>query len=197
MVTPSDYTTLFSSAALTKEPSKLKELDYVARVALTNRALYLIVQRSVCVPWPIIAAIHFRESDQHFGCHLHNGDPLTSRTVHVPAGRPSTGKPPFLWTESACDALKTAWKPQMWDIASCLEFMERYNGTGYQKHSVNTPYLWDYTDKYVSGLYVSDGSFDPDAKESRPGTVSLLKTLAGKGVSLDFASLGDAGSLLH
>ncbi len=188
-----DYLGLYSDCELTTDTVKLKQLDYVCRVALTNESLYQLVSHTVNIPWPLIAAIHFRESNQNFKCHLHNGDPLTARTVHVPAGRPVAGQPPFTWVDSAIDALNGVWRPLAWDLASCLEFLERYNGTGYQKHGVNTPYLWDLTNEYVSGLFVADGAFDPDAKESRPGAVALLKTLEEKGVSLDFPS----PALLH
>jgi len=40
-----------------------------------------------------------------FAGHLHNGDPLTDRTTHVPANRPINGTPLFSWQESAVDAL--------------------------------------------------------------------------------------------
>lgn len=197
MITPSDYLTLYSTAKLTTDPLKLKELDSICKVALTHESLYRAVQLMVKVPWPIIAAIHYRESDQDFTKHLHNGDPLSARTVHVPAGRPIEGEPPFTWPESAADALNMAIRPKSWEIASCLDFMERYNGTGYQKHSVNTPYLWDYTDKYLSGLYTNDGIYDASVKESRPGAVSILKSLEAKGVSLDFSALSSPVVGLH
>ena len=188
-----DYLGLYSSCELTTDSAKLKQLDYVCRVALTNESIYQLVSHAVNIPWPLIAAIHFRESDQSFKCHLHNGDPLTSRTSHVPAGRPVAGNPPFTWVESATDALKGVWRPLTWDLATGLEFLEKYNGTGYQKHGVNTPYLWDFTDHYESGLYQADGTFSPTAQECRPGAVAILKTLEEKGVSLDFP----APTLLH
>lgn len=198
MLTPSDYQSLWDSSKLTSDPKRLQLLDYVCRVVLTNQALYQLVQNATRIPWPLIAAIHYRESDQSFKCHLHNGDPLTARTVHVPAGRPTTGEPPFTWTQSASDAFNGEWRPKDWSLPSCLEFMERFNGVGYQKHAVNTPYLWDYTDKYTSGLYIADGSFDPNAKEDRAGCVSILKSLITKGVSLDaFSSFAPSNPLAH
>lgn len=192
-----DYLSLYSTCVLTVVPAKVRQLDYICRVALANQTLYELASHETGIPWPIIAAIHFRESNQSFKCHLHNGDPLTAKTVHVPVGRPVLGQPPFTWVASAIDALTGIWKPTAWSIAGCLEFLERYNGIGYQKHGVNTPYVWDYTDKYVTGLYISDGSFDPLAMESRPGAVSILKSLALKGVTLDFTILDSSGSLLH
>lgn len=195
-----NYQFLFETCVLTKDPRQLREVDFVCRVILLNdsRSLYEKVSEFVSVPWPLIAAIHFRESSQNFHCHLHNGDPLRARTVHVPSGRPEFGEPPFTWIESATDALSELnWYPPEWDIAGSLEFLERYNGLGYQKRGLYSPYLWNYTDKYISGLYVADGKFDPFKIEHRPGCVALLKMLEQKGVSLDFARTVPGSGSLH
>lgn len=181
-----DYQDLFTRSLVTMDPNRVTELGYVCGIALQNQKIYEAVSLSTTIPWPLVAAIHYRESDQNFKCHLHNGDPLTARTTHVPVGRPKQGEPPFTWTDSACDALGDLWRPDDWYIPGCLEFLERYNGMGYQKHGINTPYLWDYTSLYDAGLYVADGVFDPKARESRPGAVAILKSLSIKGVSLDF-----------
>lgn len=197
MMTPADYLSLFASATVTTDKLKLRELDYICRVALTNEPVYKLVENATKIPWALVAALHFREGNQNFTRHLHNGDPLAARTVHVPAGRPLSGEPPFSWPESATDALSGRWLPPSWDVPGALEFCERYNGLGYQKRGANSPYLWDYTSKYVSGLFVADGSFDAGKIECRPGVVAILKTLGAKGVPLDFTALDSDGSLLH
>lgn len=197
MMTKSDYLTLFHTCVLTDTPAKVKELDIICHIALANNGLYQTVSRFVPVPWPLIAAIHFRESNQSFKRHLHNGDPLTDRTTHEPRGRPMKGQPPFVWVESAVDSLQGAWKPAQWDLAGSLEFLERYNGLGYQAHGINSPYLWNYTNKYVKGLYTSDGHFDFEKIERRPGCVAILKALEAKGIALEFTSLPQNGDGLH
>ncbi len=109
--------------------------------------------------------------------------------MRVPAGRPLTfGPPPFTWAESAIDALSETWRPDDWSIAGILEFLERYNGLGYQKYDILSPYLWDFTNHYQKGLFVSDGRFDPEKIEFRAGAVSILKVLSAKGVSLEVPS---------
>ena len=45
------------------------------------------------------------KADFRFNSRLHNGDPLTSRTVRVPARQQTRGTPPFSWEESAMDAI--------------------------------------------------------------------------------------------
>ena len=184
MITPSDYEQLFSSCILTTDPRQVQELNYVCRVAIANELAYQTVSAATGIPWPAIAVIHFREAGQNFKSHLHNGDPLTARTTHVPAGRPARGEPPFTWSVSAIDALSGLWRPREWSIPMCLSFFASYNGFGYEKRGVLSPYLWDFTDKYSSGLFVADGHFDPNAKESRPGAVAILKTLQARGVAI-------------
>ncbi len=196
-LTPNDYLDLFDSAKLTEDRAKLKELDFVCRVIVTNDMIYKTVERFTCIPWFLIAALHSRESGQNFTKHLHNGDPLAARTVHVPQGRPVYGQPPYTWIESAVDALDGAWTPPIWNLAGALEFLERYNGFGYQKHGIHSPYLWDYTDKYSKGLFVADGKFDPEKIERRPGCVAIVKTLAIKGVPLEFTVLAPGSGSLH
>lgn len=188
-MTPSDYSGVFNAIQLTTKPPQIMSLDYIARVAITHQEIYTDVERKTRVPWWVVAALHARESDQDFSKHLHNGDPLTARTVHVPSGRPAQGSPPFTWQQSAIDALADRWWPQLWCLSSALEFCERYNGLGYQKRGVMSPYLWSWTSGYQSGLYVADGTFDPKAVSKQPGVAAIFKTLQNKGVSLDLGAL--------
>jgi len=48
----------------------------------------------------IAALIHAMGCGFNFACHLHNGEPLTNRTKHVPAGQPQMGTL-FSWENSA------------------------------------------------------------------------------------------------
>lgn len=194
-LSPDDYQTMYHTCKLLLTPIRAKELDLICRVILNNESIYKAVEQStlstfgVGVPYPLVAVLHFRESDQSFKQHLHNGDPLDERTVHEPKGRPQIGMPPFTWLESAVDAFSGAWYPPQWDIAGCLEFLERYNGLGYQQHGIHSPYIWDYTNKYTKGLYMADGRFNPHEKEYRPGCAAILKALEQRGVSLKFSAV--------
>lgn len=181
-MTPSDYSGMFDSAII--DPKKEVELDNICKLISLNIEAYKFVSLETSIPWILIASIHYRESDQSFQKHLHNGDPLTAKTVHVPRNRPVEGEPPFRWQDSAVDALTGFWKPKLWNMSGCLEFLERYNGLGYRTHSVNSPYLWDWTQHYTSGLFVEDGKFDPNKKENRAGCVAIIKTLEMKGLPL-------------
>ena len=133
------------------------------------------------IPWYFIATIHNMESNLNFNTHLHNGDSLKHRTIHVPKGRPLYGEPPFLFEDSAVDALqmKGLDKWNDWSLGGMLFQMERYNGWGYYKYhpSVNSPYLWSGTNYYTSGKYIADGKFDKNAISKQIGCVALLKHL--------------------
>jgi len=81
------------------------------------------------IPWYFIGVIHGMECGFNFNGHMHNGDPLSARTVHVPAGRPLTGAPPFTWRQSARDAMTMKGFQQVtdWSMPHILYFLERYN----------------------------------------------------------------------
>src|SRR5215210_8455887 len=99
-----EYQRLFDTCIIS--PSRASIVDKLAAGIEQNRNRYAAVGDPLGIPWYFIGVIHNMESSQNFKRHLHNGDPLTARTVQVPAGRPKTGSPPFTWEESATDALR-------------------------------------------------------------------------------------------
>lgn len=141
---------------------------------LKGEARYKEVEAATNVPWYVVALIHEMEADCDFTKHLHNGDPLTQRTVHVPKGRPTTGKPPFPWVVSAIDAVK-GYQWTDWSVPGVLYLLESFNGFGYTYRGINSPYLWSKTNHYTRGLYVADGKYDPNAQSSQIGGAILFK----------------------
>lgn len=160
-------------------PNKKGQLDLLVARMLKNKEKYQEVQQITSVPWYVIGAIHYRESSLNFTRHLHNGDKLTARTIHVPAGRPVKGEPPFTWVESAIDAIKLkSWdKVTDWSIENTLSLIEAYNGLGYKKRGLPSPYLWAWSNNYSKGKYVADGKFDPNFVDQQCGAAILLKSL--------------------
>jgi hypothetical protein len=122
------------------------------------------------------------ESSLDFRKHLHNGDPLTARTVHVPAGRPPDGEPPFTWEESAGDALRLRRIPRWddWTVPGVLYQLEGYNGWGYRLYHphVLSPYLWSYSGHYSSGKYVADGRWSDTAVSKQCGAAVIVRRMA-------------------
>jgi lysozyme family protein len=116
------------------------------------------------------------------GCwrHLHNGDPLSHRTVNVPRGRlPAPHEPPFTWERSARDALALDGfdKVNDWSLERLCYELEKYNGFGYRAHGVNSPCLWSYSNQYHSGKYVRDGVFSHSAVSRQAGAMPIFKSL--------------------
>ena len=114
--------------------AKLIEVDnYVDRMT-RYQGRYDSVSEITEVPWYTIALIHCLEGDLNFATHLHNGDPLTARTVNDPKGRPRVGTPPFTWENSAVDALRydNIAGTHEGSVAGIAYLLEGYNGWGYR-----------------------------------------------------------------
>lgn len=178
-----EYEGLFNRCVIS--PSRAKLVGGLVNKLLSNRGRYEAVAKASGVPWHFIAATHNMESSQNFAKHLHNGDPLSARTVQVPAGRPASGSPPFTWEASAIDALglKKLGPDTDWTLAGTLFRLELYNGWGYRTYHPETlsPYLWGWSNHYVSGKYVRDGVWSPTAVTDQCGAAVLLRRLAELG----------------
>ncbi len=178
-----EYENLFNTCNI--RPERASAVDAIVAKLLANQARYLKVTDTLGVPWEFVAVIHNMEAGLNFTKHLHNGDPLTARTLQVPAGRPKNGNPPFTWEESASDALtlKGLSAETDWSLAGTLYQLERYNGFGYRLHHphVLSPYLWSYSNQYESGKYVADGTWSDTAVSKQCGAAVLLRRLAENG----------------
>ena len=85
------------------------------------------------------------------------------------------------WTDAAIDALSNhGGGPEAvanGTLEEFYEYAERYNGTGYRKHGVNSPYVWAGTDKYDKGKYVADGQYDANYVDQQLGVAVMLEAL--------------------
>lgn len=146
-----------------------------------SQARYQLVQSSTGVPWYAVSVIHNMEGSLNFRTHLHNGDPLSGYTYHVPKGRLPNGHPVFQWEASAVDAVVLdGLDRENWSaIAGTLLNIELFNGSGYLRFHPNvpSPYLYSWTNLYVRGKYVEDGRWSSTAISSQCGVVPLLKNL--------------------
>lgn len=164
--------------ALQINPSSVTELKSVCNIIKINKAEYEYVTQVTGVPYDVVAACHYRESSLDFRGVLHNGEFIIGtgkKTKLVPAGRG-----PFLtWKEAACDAMliEKSKFPKVWDTAGKLDFCEKYNGLGYRKKGVPSPYVFAGTNKYVSGLYVADGKYSASKVDKRLGCAAIIKGL--------------------
>lgn len=215
-----EYRQLFSTIQV--RPEHQKEID--AAVALISRgaARYQGLESITGVPWFFTGLVHYMEASCNFSKHLHNGDPLTSRTRNVPAGRPvfnpghSNIPPsmtnPYSFEESVIDAYQfmqqnnKVWKSiaaNDWSLEAMMYRLEAYNGFGYRHLAVpiNSPYLWSFSNHYIKGKYVKDGphGYDPNAVSKQAGTAVIMYSVMKKNNLLQkylTVAAGGAGVLL-
>lgn len=177
----SEYLELWKTCAI--RPARAATVDALVDRLVENKRRYTAAGKPHGVPWHVVGVIHLLEASGDFSTHLHNGDPLTARTVHVPAGRPAGGKPPFTWEESAADAVRMklrGWTD--WSVPATLYLLERYNGFGYRPRGIPTPYLWSFSNHYSKGKYVRDGVYSPTAVSAQCGAAVLLRRMAERGI---------------
>lgn len=176
-----EYENLFNTCVI----RRTEDVEAIIFRLLVNKTRHENVGNISGIPWFFVAVIHNMESGLNFTKHLHNGDPLSNRTIHVPKGRPKTGNPPFTWEESAHDALSMRGVDAQtdWSLAGTLYQIERYNGWGYRLYHqhVLSPYLWSFSNHYSSGKYTADGTWSDTAVSGQCGAAVLLRRMAEAG----------------
>jgi lysozyme family protein len=178
----SEYQRLFDTCIIRTE--HLGEINSVVNTIIANKNRYEASGSKYNIPWYFIGIVHCMEGSLSFNKHMHNGDPLSARTVQVPAGRPKSGNPPFSWEQSADDAYLqenlNTWTN--WNVPGMLYKLEGYNGYGYRRLAkpINTPYLWSFSNHYTKGKFVADGKYSPTAGSKQIGAAVLLRRLAEK-----------------
>ena len=186
-----EYQRLFDSCHV--RPSRANEVNRLVDRISRNRDRYHGVGAPLGIPWYVIGVIHAMEAGLDFKCHLHNGDPLTARTVKEPRNRPAAGQPPFTWEDSATDALRSRKLHQVedWSLPRTLYRLEGYNGFGYRRDhpEVLSPYLWSFSEHYTSGKYVGDHKFSATTPSDQCGAAVLLRRMAEVG-AIEFTPTG-------
>jgi lysozyme family protein len=167
-----DFKSLWGSCSI--DPNRIRDIEAVANSIRMNMPKYIIVEAKTGIPWRLVGALHYRESSLSFKKCLHNGDPLPGPTIHEPKGRG-----PFRdWEASAIDAIMMKEKlfPEVWSPEECMRFAERFNGLGYRRHGIYSPYVWAGTNHSSEiGKYVSDGKFSSSAPEKQLGVAAIYK----------------------
>lgn len=175
------YETLYASCVI--RPERAGEVAWHRKKLLQYRPRYEAVSQRTGVPWWFIGVVHALEASFNFNGHLHNGDPLSARTVQVPKNRPAVWNPPTDWESSAVDALDLKGFLHLpdWSLAISLYRWEGYNGFGYYSRNINSPYLWSFSTHYTKGKFVADHKFDPEAVSKQCGAAVMLRALQDAG----------------
>lgn len=174
----------WANAKLTRGP----EFVPAAKRLVAAKVRYQVVEARTGVPWVFIAVTHQRESSQNWTRSLAQGDPIDRVSTHVPAGRG-----PFAsWEDAAYDALVNCGpytaRNKDWSIGGMLTKLEEYNGLGYFRRGISSPYIWSGTDQYSRGKYVRDGVFDPDEIDKQLGCAGLILAMMQLDSSIKFES---------
>lgn len=175
-------------ARMTVLPDRRGEADRMAERIAASGARYEDVESATAVPWFVVGLLHMREASFDFSTHLHNGDPLTDRTVHVPKGRPRYGSAPYSWVESAEDALRFDGLDRvgLWPLEVIAYRCEAYNGFGPRRRGRRSGYLWAGSSIYDGGKFVADGRWDPGVWDRQLGVMTVLRRMIERG----FVSIG-------
>lgn len=170
----------WAAARLTRDYTK------IAKALVAGKPRYQAVEAKTGVPWVFIAVTHQRESSQNWTRSLAQGDPIDRPSTHVPIGR----GPFATWEDAAYDALVNcgpyAARNQDWSISGLLTKLEEYNGLGYFKRGMPSPYIWSGTDQYSRGKYVRDGVFDPNEVDKQLGCAGLILAMMQLDPSIKF-----------
>ena len=154
-------------------PGWIPRLDRIASKIRKGEEIYRHVESKTGVPWAVVAAIHSLECDGNFRRGLHCGQPWNKRTTLVPEGRG-----PFeSWEDAAVDALEYDKLSTIggWTPASIAQRCERYNGTGYARRDLDSPYLWSGTNHGIGlGKFVEDGRYDKNTVSMQAGVLAIL-----------------------
>lgn len=147
-----------------------------AYLVASGKPRYQWVEDKTGAPWYFTGLIHLMECGCLFTNQILNGQPINVTTTMQPKGL----GPWKTWEDSAFDALKffnlkgqSFWTP--WKV---LYELEKWNGWGYRKHGVHSPYLWSGSNHGVGvGKYVKDGKYDPKAVSKQIGAAVVLKEM--------------------
>ncbi len=174
------------NAKLSKEagrevvPEKQAKLRNAVGTLMRDKSRYKAVAQKHNVPWELLAAIQYREASGNLNKYFLNGQTVGTTTTIVPKGlRFDT------WEASAEHAIVNrdhyGFKSLGTDPSphAVANLTERYNGMGYSKRGLVSPYVWAGHPSYENqgGMFVSDGNFDRNAKDGRLGVMPIYMEL--------------------
>jgi lysozyme family protein len=166
-------------AAARLNPDKAAAFRRTALRLHADKSRFEELSSKTNVPWAVIAVIKEREAgaDPAFKRSIAQGDPWDKRSVHVPKNR----GPFSSWIAAGIDALTKCgpyaalWKD--WSAGGTMTILIKYNGEGYDKRGLVSPYGYAGTNQYGSGKYVADGVFDPNFVDPQLGCLGILLAL--------------------
>ncbi len=191
------YSDQFKTMAVRNEPVDLdkpgqtwvERRDELVKQIKANQGRYELVSSKTNLPWQVVAVLHAMESTLDFNANLLNGEPYSRKTEYVPKGR----GPWANWEDAAVEGIQEIAQRR---LASKLELdkpeviacvLELYNGAGYIKKGMPSPYLWSGTQHYEKGKFVEKRwfiffgptyvAYEPELRSKQFGAMPLLAEL--------------------
>lgn len=144
-------------------PPPPAEVRRAADLIQGNREYYIALEKATGICWRLLGAIHYREANCRADRSIQDGHKL----------KEGEDQASFImaWMKSSkLSAPRT--------LGEKLNFAERWNGLGYRKRGVPSPYVWSMTARYVKGKYTSDGVYDPEKVDRQAGIAAVLEELS-------------------
>jgi lysozyme family protein len=184
-----EYQALWETMVI--KPSWHKRID--ERIAFLRQPHrweeYVKLHKATGVPPQVTAVIHERECSGNLKGVLHNGELIVGtgrKTKLVPAGRG-----PFkTFFDAGVDAYRKEgldtfdWKAG--GAARCAYSLEKFNGFGYRRFGIPSPYVWSGSQHYIRGKYIADGKFSSTHVDTQLGGMVLLRRMMDKDPTLTF-----------
>ncbi|MDE6950846.1 MAG: hypothetical protein K2P64_08030, partial [Lachnospiraceae bacterium] len=137
-----------------------------------EREKYNEIARETNVPPVLIAAIHYRESNNNFNYSIRNGQmPVASIEEFLSDAEEWFGKG---MTEKGIRIPSDA------SIELMLTYAELHNGVTYAKEGLVNPYLYSGTNIYMKGKYVADKVYDGEKVDRQVGVYALIMAIDEK-----------------
>lgn len=185
-----EYAVLWQTIEI-KNFALLKSIDkVVAKLRMPDRwKEYTKLYEATGVPPQVTAVINERECGGNLKGVLHNGELIVGtnrKTRLVPAGR----GPFATFFAAGVDAFRKegldTFDWQAGGPARVAYALEKFNGFGYRKRGIHSPYLWAATTHYVRGKFVSDGVYNANAVDQQLGGMAILRRMMDLDPSLKF-----------
>ena len=162
-------------------PQKIDMIGFLRNWS-KNIARYNRVAARSHVPAPLIAALHWREAGGYADLwhrYLHQGDMLGQPALRVPSNIPvfQEWEPAAVHALALKDSIRTRLgiTERTTDLSLLCDYAEVYNGLGYRRKNLPSPYVLSGTAGYEKGKYIADGKFDINAVDRQLGVLPMLR----------------------
>lgn len=161
-----EYETLYRDAVL--RPDMSSSVAAAARRIAANRARYEPIAVATGVPWYVIGILHAVQCEMQFDRNLRDGMPLARSSDRAET-----------FEDAAIQALRSVGLNRIrdWSIARVAWALETWNGFGYRREGIHSPFLWSGTTMYESGLFIAPGVFSRVTVAKACGGMAILKVL--------------------